>query len=91
MVWRGDPQEILTKMREVVSGPLVIFTTTVNRADKDMFELQVPAWRPWGSSFHHDHVIRMAVDAGWTVVNEKFKRMPDDWVDERNMSNFLCV
>ena len=86
-----DPQEVLAKMRDIVSGPLVIFTTSVNRPEKQKFELQFPEWRAWGSSFHHDHVIKMAVDAGWTVVNESFKRMPDDWVDERNMSTFLCV
>jgi hypothetical protein len=86
-----DPGEVLQKMRSIVQGPLVVFTTTVRRG-LTQFILEVgPPHRPHGACFSHDAVITMAVEAGWTVVNEQRKIMPEDWPGERQMSSFLCV
>ncbi len=85
-----DPQAVLLKLRQMVRGPLVVFTTTIYRGNPVV--LEVPAsGRPWGSAFTHDKAIMMAVDAGWTVVNEQFKQMPEGWVGERNFTGLLCV
>ncbi len=86
-----DPTPLLAKMREVVSGPLVLFSSTIMR-HKVPLVFQSPApHRPWGCAFSHDQLLTFAVAAGWTVVNEQYKRLPPDWQGEQNMSCFLCM
>jgi hypothetical protein len=60
--------------------------------NKDRFYFESPAsWRPWGSRFSHDTLITMAVDAGWTVINEKEGDiLPKNHLD-RGSSSLLCV
>ena len=86
-----EPQPILEHLRNIVQGPMVFFSTTIMRW-KVPLAFEVPAsGRPWGSAFSHDKALTMAVDAGWTVVNEQRKQMPDGWPGERTLSSFLCV
>jgi len=86
-----DPTPLLVKMREVVTGPLVLFSTTIMQHKVPLLYRSPEPGRPWGSAFSHDQLLTFAVNAGWTVVNEQYKRLPDDWPGERNMSCFLCM
>jgi hypothetical protein len=86
-----DPLPLLTKLKEVVNGPLVLFSTTILRHKVPLVYDVPAAHRPWGSAFSHDRLLTFAVDAGWTVVNEQYKRLPQDWQGEQNMSCFLCM
>jgi hypothetical protein len=47
--------------------------------------------RQWGSRFSHDTLIIMAVDAGWTVINEKHAEVPPVNRLDRGSSSLLSV
>jgi len=129
-----EPGLVLTKLRDIVNGPLIIhehtwllpsytrrfrevrmgqlereirfMKDTLSRSEieerktelkewksgKDDLHFQSPAeYREWGSRFSHDSLIVMAVDAGWTVINEKVAEVPPlNWLD-RGSSSLLCI
>jgi hypothetical protein len=62
------------------------------KSGKDELYYESPAdFREWGSRFSHDTLITMAVDAGWTVINEKVVEVPPaNWLD-RGSSSLLCI
>ena len=81
----SDPQVALEKLRTLVRGSLVVHSPTVHPNKSGMLEIS-PEGRPWGSRFSHDDLVEMAVAAGWTVINERLKQMPEDWGLERRLS-----
>lgn len=85
-----DPEAALAHMRDLVHGPMALFSTTHYPNRPDFYESPAAA-RPWGSAFSHDKLIKLVVAGGWTVVNERNKLMPESWKGDRNLSYLHCV
>lgn len=85
-----DPKPVLEKLRGMMRGSLVLHSPTAYPHGPEVFE-SAPAERPWGCRFSHDRLVNMAVEAGWTVINERLKHMPPEWEGERNLSFLHCV
>lgn len=86
----ADPEAAIAKIRELVKGPMALFSSTRTPNDPSFFESPTEA-RPWGCAFSHDMLIKIVVEAGWTVVNERLRTMPEDWRGERDLSYLHCV
>jgi hypothetical protein len=85
-----DPEAALGKIRSLVDGPIVNFSSTY--LPNDPAYLESPSEkRPWGSVFSHDRLITMIVDHGWTVVNERYRPVKVEWSGEENLSYLNCV
>jgi len=85
-----DPEAAVWKIRDLVSGPMALFSGSRFPNEPSFFESPTDV-RPWGSAFSHDNLINIVVAGGWTVVNERNKLMPEDWEGERNLSYLHCV
>lgn len=87
-----NPQELLASLRKQITKALVIQSPVSLRDESpECFQLDMKG-REWGSRFSLDRLIIMAVEAGWTVVNEHRGELPAmPYLDDKGSAYLLCV
>lgn len=92
LVHYSNPWDLLAEWRRKITKALVIQTPVSLRDQRPGFFQTDLNGREWGCRFSLDRLILMAVDAGWTVVNEHLGELPAmSYLDDKGSAYLLCV